>query len=163
VSVCLSKGLGAPVGSLVAGSAEFIRRARRNRKVVGGAMRQAGVIAAAGIVAVTEMVERLGDDHTNAKRLAHGLAQLDGVEIDPQSVDTNLVFFTVTQPGMAARDLVVALRARGILIGAAGPQRLRAALNHHVVEADVDRAIEEIAGVLRQRETATEVRVVSYN
>jgi threonine aldolase len=109
------------------------------------------------------MVERLGDDHTNAKRLAHGLAQLDGVEIDPQSVDTNLVFFTVTQPGMAARDLVVALRARGILIGAAGPQRLRAALNHHVVEADVDRAIEEIAGVLRQRETATEVRVVSYN
>ena len=73
VSVCLSKGLGAPVGSVVAGSAEFIEKARRNRKVVGGAMRQAGVLAAAGIVAVTEMVERLADDHANAKTLAEGL------------------------------------------------------------------------------------------
>ncbi len=83
VSVCLSKGLSTPVGSVLVGSAEFIQRARRNRKVVGGGMRQAGVIPAAGIVAVTEMVERLADDHANAAAMAQGLAHMEGIEVDP--------------------------------------------------------------------------------
>ena len=90
-SVCLSKGLGAPVGSVIVGDAEFIRRARRMRKILGGGTRQAGIIAAAGIVAITEMVERLTDDHANARKLAEGLAQLDGIVVDPDTVETDII------------------------------------------------------------------------
>ncbi|MCL4860695.1 MAG: low-specificity L-threonine aldolase [Caldilineaceae bacterium] len=148
VSVCLSKGLGAPVGSVVAGSADFIHRARRNRKIVGGGMRQAGVIAAAGIVAVTEMVERLADDHANAQTLAQGLAATEGIAINPAEVETNLVFFEVTQEGMSAAQLSAGLKERGVLINATGATRLRAALNHHVSAGDVQRTLSAVRDVL---------------
>lgn len=148
VSVCLSKGLGAPVGSVVAGSAEFIQRARRNRKVAGGSMRQAGVIAAAGIVAISEMVERLADDHANAKRLAHGLAATEGIQIDVDAVETNLVFFEVVHEEVNAAQLSAGLAERGVLINPAGARRLRAALNYHVTEADVETTLTAIRAVL---------------
>jgi threonine aldolase len=137
VSVCLSKGLGAPVGSVVAGDGDFVMRARRNRKVVGGSMRQAGILAAAGIVAITEMVERLADDHAHAKALAEGLAQIEGIEIDPATVETNIVFFTLTAPEMTSAQLVSGLQARGVRMNGSAGRRLRMVLNHHVTSEDV--------------------------
>ena len=137
VSVCLSKGLGAPVGSVVAGDSEFIAKARRNRKVVGGSMRQAGVLAAAGIVAVTEMVERLADDHANAQTLAKGLAQMDGISIDPSTVDTNIVFFNLDADVLSPVQLAQNLRGHGVLLNASAGRRMRAVMNHHVTAEDV--------------------------
>ncbi len=150
VSVCLSKGLSAPVGSVLVGSAEFIQRARRNRKVVGGGMRQAGVIAAAGIVAVTEMVERLADDHANAAAMAHGLAQMAGIEIDPATVETNILFFTLTHPEMTTAQLVQGLAQQNILINAAAGRRVRMVLNRHVSAEDVTTVLAAMRGVLAQ-------------
>lgn len=148
VSVCLSKGLAAPVGSLVVGSHDFVARARRMRKVLGGGMRQAGVIAAAGIVALTEMVERLADDHANAKRLAQGLAQLDGIEIDPDAVETDIVIFSLNRADMTPAQLAAGLRERGVLLSPIGGSRLRAVTNYHVTGADIDRALDAFAAVL---------------
>ncbi len=148
VSVCLSKGLGAPVGSLVAGSAAFIRKARRNRKILGGGMRQAGVIAAAGIVAVTEMVERLADDHANAQTLAQGLATIEGIRINPATVETNLVFFEVDRPDISAPQLSRGLAEQGVLINASGAKRLRAVLNYHISADDVARTLNTVRAVL---------------
>ena len=157
VSVCLSKGLGAPVGSVVAGDASFIRRARRMRKQVGGGMRQAGVLAAAGIVALTTMVDRLAEDHAHARQLAHGLAHLDGVDLSPDAVETDIVYFDVTHPDMTAAELVGALKERGVLVGAVGPQRVRAVVNHHVTAADIETTLDAFADAL----SADEPRVTA--
>jgi len=162
VSVCLSKGLSAPVGSVLAGSAEFIQRARRNRKVVGGSMRQAGVIAAAGIVAVTEMVERLADDHANAAALAQGLAQMDGVEIDPATMETNILFFTLTHPDMTTAQLVQGLKQRGVLINAAPGRRVRMVLNRHITAEDVPTVLAAMRDVLAQGAAAAAGPVAVY-
>ncbi|MBW1841204.1 MAG: low-specificity L-threonine aldolase, partial [Deltaproteobacteria bacterium] len=132
VSICLSKGLAAPVGSLVCGSSEFVAEARRTRKVLGGGMRQAGVIAAAGIVALNEMVGRLADDHANAKQLAKGLADLDGLSIDLDCVRTNIVFFETTGEDMTAEILSEKLDAEGVRILPTSQTRLRAVTNYHV-------------------------------
>ena len=104
VSVCFSKGLGAPVGSVLAGSRAFVRQARRMRKQVGGGMRQAGILAAACLVALDEMVERLAEDHANARILAQGLATIDGVLLDPAAVQTNIVYFDLTRARWARRS-----------------------------------------------------------
>ena len=120
VMFCLSKGLCAPVGSMLAGSAAFIAEARRNRKLMGGGMRQAGVLAAAGIVALESMVDRLADDHVNARRLAEGLASLPGLRVDLESVQTNMVYAD-TGPGDAPA-VVAMLAAGGVLINAVGPR-----------------------------------------
>jgi len=133
VTFCLSKGLSAPVGSVVVGSAEFIRRARRARKVLGGGMRQAGVIAAAGIVALTEMVDRLAEDHANARRLAAGLARLP--DVTPEPVYTDIVYFGVEHPRFNAQQLQEALSARGVGVLALGPKRIRA-VTHYGIDAD---------------------------
>ncbi|RME85443.1 MAG: low-specificity L-threonine aldolase [Caldilineae bacterium] len=135
VTFCLSKGLAAPVGSVVCGSAEFIRRARRARKVLGGGMRQAGIIAAAGIVALTEMVERLADDHANAHRLAEGLAELPGVSLDLDLVQTNIVYFNLDHPRFSAPAFVEALRGRDVGMLCVGGNRIRA-VTHYGIEAD---------------------------
>jgi threonine aldolase len=163
VSVCLSKGLGAPVGSLVAGSSDFIRRARRNRKVVGGGMRQAGVLAAAGIVAITEMVERLADDHANARLLAQELAQLDGLRINVDEVETNLVFFELVRDDLTPQQLSAALAERGVLMNAAGPHRLRAALNHHISVGDVATTVAAIQEVLAEGVEQRKVSTLVYH
>lgn len=138
VSVCLSKGLAAPVGSVVCGDADFIEQARRARKVLGGGMRQAGVLAAAGMVALDEMIFRLADDHANARKLAEGLAAFDGLSVDPDNVFTNIVYVDVTQNGMTAEIVVQRLDSKGVRLLPTGPKQLRAVTNYHVTSDDID-------------------------
>lgn len=150
VTFCLSKGLCAPVGSLLCGTADFIYRARRARKILGGGMRQAGILAAAGIIALDEMVDRLAEDHANAKELARGLAQIPGVEIDPETVQTNLVFFGLSKGlPIAASDLIERLEKEyNVKIGGRGGQEFRAVTHYWIDSHAVDTALEAFAGVL---------------
>jgi threonine aldolase len=148
VTFCLSKGLAAPVGSVVVGDAAFIAEARRARKVLGGGMRQSGVIAAAGIVALTEMVERLADDHANARRLAEGIAGLPGIALEPARVQTNIVIFDVVHPAITPRQLVDTLRERGIWMFDIGGTRVRAVTNYHISAGDIDRTVRAFAEAL---------------
>jgi threonine aldolase len=138
VSVCLSKGLGAPVGSLVAGSAEQVGRLRRIRKMYGGGMRQAGVLAAAGLVALDQHVARLAEDHENARRLARGLVAL-GFETDAEP-ETNIVMFRAAEDATFQR----AAGERGVLLSRVGPGRLRAVTHLDVSRADVDEALDRL-------------------
>jgi threonine aldolase len=136
-----TKGLGAPVGAAIAGSREFIAAAWRLKQQMGGAMRQAGIIAAGGVYALRHHVERLADDHANARRLANGLAELPGIDIDVGSVETNIVFFDVTGL-LDARQAAAALLERGVRMGATGPRTIRA-VTHLDVSADgIERALE---------------------
>ena len=139
VMFCLSKGLGAPVGSMLVGSAELMERARLFRKALGGGMRQAGVLAAAGLMALEQGPKRLHEDHANARLIAEALANLDGVEIDLDAVETNIVIFKLApeqiKAGRSAADLTARLKARGILMSAVGPSAVRL-----VTHLDVDRA-----------------------
>ena len=148
VSFCLSKGLSAPVGSLVCGPADWVRRARRQRKMLGGGMRQAGVLAAAGIVALETMVDRLAEDHTLARRLAEGVAALPGVLLDPERVRTNIVIFELRPEAPSPQEVVAGLAAQGVKIGAIGGRRFRAVTHYGIGEADVDRALQALAQVL---------------
>ncbi len=144
VTFCLSKGLSAPVGSLVCGEADFIDRARRNRKFVGGAMRQAGVIAAAGLVALDTMVERLADDHANARRLAQGLAEL-GLAVDLASVQSNIVVAAVDD----ARALAGRLAEGGVLITVLSDTRARFVTHYGIEGTDIDEALSRVQAVLQ--------------
>jgi threonine aldolase len=137
ISICFSKGLGCPMGSILVGSADDIVRARRSRKLFGGALRQAGIVAASAIYALEHHVERLADDHENAKILARGIAEIDGLRIDPQEVETNLVFFDVDPKLGYAAQLSAELAKRGVRINAAGPHRLRACTHLDVTRDDV--------------------------
>ena len=141
-----TKGLGAPVGAALAGSREFIAEAWRCKQQMGGAMRQAGIIAAGGLYALRHHVKRLAEDHANAKRLAEGLAKLPGVVIDPSTVDTNLVFFDVED--RAADVVVAALLARGVRMGAMGPKTIRAVTHLDVSAAGVEQALDAARAVL---------------
>ena len=138
ISFCLSKGLAAPVGSVVCGNRDFIARARRARKVVGGGMRQAGVLAAAGIVALTEMVDRLADDHANARKLAEGLAEMPGLSIDLSQIKSNIVFFELTRDDMSAEQLVKMLDDEGARVLPVGVGRIRAVTHYHITSEDID-------------------------
>jgi threonine aldolase len=149
VSFCLSKGLAAPVGSLVCGDKAFIEDARRARKVVGGGMRQAGVLAAAGIVALTEMVDRLADDHENAKRLATELAEIPGLSVDVDRVRTNIVYVDILEPGPAAPELVERLRLEGVRVLPVGSGRFRAVTHYHIASEDVAYALGVFRRVMR--------------
>jgi len=140
ISFCLSKGLSAPVGSLLCGPRDFIAEARRNRKMVGGGMRQAGIIAAAGIVALETMIERLADDHANARHLAQGLAEIPGIALDVARVKTNIVFFDLTTH-LTAPQLAERTAREGVLIGVAGAQRIRVVTHYGIERADVDTAL----------------------
>ncbi|BBO82968.1 low-specificity L-threonine aldolase [Desulfosarcina ovata] len=149
ITFCLSKGLAAPVGSLLCGDEPFIRQARRVRKSLGGGMRQAGVIAAAGIVALNEMVDRLAEDHANARALAVGLAEIPGLAIDPLAVATNIVYFQVTTPGLDASTMVARLAAEGVRLLPTAPDQMRAVTNCHVTAEDIQRALAIFHGVMR--------------
>jgi threonine aldolase len=149
VSFCLSKGLSAPVGSLACGSAEFIRRARRQRKLLGGSMRQAGVLAAAGIVALETMVDRLAEDHANARRLAEGLARLPEIKLDPERVPTNIVIFELVPDALSPAELAKGLAVRGIKIGAIGGRRMRAVTHGGIETRDIDNALSAVREVLQ--------------
>jgi len=142
VSFCLSKGLAAPVGSLVCGSEEFVARARKARKMVGGGMRQVGVIAAAGIVALETMVERLAEDHENARTLAQGLAELPGLVIDPAGVQTNIVLFDLE--GWEMSRFFEALDRAQIKAIPVGPQRIRMVTHYGVSRRDIGEALERL-------------------
>jgi len=148
VSICLSKGLAAPVGSVVCGSRAFIEQARRNRKILGGGMRQAGVLAAAGIVALTEMTARLADDHANARRLAEGLAELGGISVEPETVHTNIVFIEVDAGRMSAAALAKKLEAAGVRVLASGPRQLRAVTHYHITAEHIYAALQVFSQVL---------------
>jgi threonine aldolase len=154
VQFCLSKGLSAPVGSMLVGSADFIMEARRVRKLLGGGMRQAGVIAAAGIVALDEMVDRLAEDHANAKRLAAGLANIPGIAVAPETVETNILFFGVLdgdgQPGDVAPLVTAAARA-GVLMSGGDDGRIRAVTHYGIGAEDIDRGLEAIESAMAVR------------
>ena len=149
VSFCLSKGLGAPVGSVVCGSGDFISEARRARKILGGGMRQAGVLAAAGIVALNEMVERLADDHANARKLAEGLAQMPGITIDPNQIHTNIVYFEFDRKDITVEELVKRLGDNGARMLPVGPGRIRAVTHYHISSDDIDYVLGVFAKVLK--------------
>jgi threonine aldolase len=145
VMFCLSKGLGAPVGSMLTGSAELMDQARLFRKALGGGMRQAGVLAAAGLIALEEGPKRLHEDHANARLLAEALAHIEGVEIDLDAVETNIVIFNL-RGGASASDFIARLKARGVLMSDVGPSSVRL-----VTHLDVDRkACETAAQVLTE-------------
>ena len=145
VMFCLSKGLCAPVGSILAGDRDFIARARKHRKLLGGGMRQAGVLAAAGIVALEKMVDRLAEDHDNARRLAAGLAEMRRVRLDLDAVQTNIVYFDVDGD---AYQMVEELSSRGVLVNSTGPARIRVVTHHDVSREDIGRALEIMKEVL---------------
>jgi threonine aldolase len=147
VMFCLSKGLCAPVGSILAGSAEFVEKARRNRKQMGGALRQSGIIAAAGIVALTQMTERLEHDHVRARRLAAGLAEIDGVSIEPRNTHINLVFFEVA-PHRRALQVFRALLAAGIKANAPEEGVFRLATHRGISDADIETTLDVIRKAL---------------
>ncbi len=150
VSFCLSKGLSAPVGSMVCGSRAFVAEARRARKVLGGGMRQAGIIAAAGIVALTEMVDRLAEDHAHARRLAQGLDGIQGLAADPAAVHTNIVFFKIADRRTTAADLAAALAQAGVRVLALDPYRLRAVTHYPLTAADIERALAVVRKVFQK-------------
>lgn len=137
ISICFSKGLGCPMGSVLVGDREDIRKARRARKLFGGALRQAGIVAAAAVFAMENNVERLATDHENAKTLAREIAKIDGLSIHVEDVETNLVFFEVDPKLGNAAQLSAALLERGVKIGASGAQRLRACTHLDVSRDDM--------------------------
>jgi threonine aldolase len=145
---CLSKGLGAPVGSMLVGTEEAIGRARGYRKRLGGGMRQAGVLAAAGLIALEEMPHRLGEDHANARYLATELAKMPGVQIDPARVQTNIVIFDITATGLATTELTGALKTRGVLMNGINGRQMRAVTHFDVSRQQCATAIEAISDVL---------------
>ncbi len=148
VTFCLSKGLSAPVGSLICGTAGFIGRARRLRKMVGGGMRQAGILAAAGLVALERMVDRLAEDHVNARALAEGVAKLPGITVDPASVQTNIVIFGVARAG-GVGELVNGCAARKVKIHAIGPAAIRCVTHKDVDADDIARALDAFREITR--------------
>jgi threonine aldolase len=148
VTFCLSKALCAPVGSLVCGSKDFIARAHRIRKQLGGGMRQAGVLAAAGIVALDTMVDRLEEDHARARRLADGLSEIPGLALDSGTPFTNMIFCSLMDKvSLSSRQVTAALVERGVRIGIAGPRRFRIVTHYWIGDADVDRAVAAIKDV----------------
>src|SRR6266542_4395517 len=148
LTFCLSKGLSAPVGSLLVGAQDTIDRARRYRKMVGGGMRQAGVLAAAGLIALREGVDRLGDDHRRARVLAEGLARVPGVEIDLDSVQSNIVRFDVGGLGHTTASFATALQPSGVRVtGGAGASGVRMVAHRHIDDASVERALAAIGAL----------------
>jgi threonine aldolase len=148
VMFCLSKGLGAPVGSMVAGTAEAMREGRLLRKRLGGGMRQAGVLAAAGLIALEEMPKRLEEDHANARFLAGELSRLPGIAINPEKIQTNIVIFDVAGTGIEPREITARLKQQGVLINGVGGTLMRAVTHFDVDRAACERAIEVLKGVV---------------
>ena len=142
VAMCFSKGLGAPVGSILVGPKLLIERAHRFRKMYGGAMRQAGILAAAALYAIDHNIERLAEDHENARRLADAIAELPGIQLDPSTVETNIVIFDVEPRLGTAEQVVQRLRERGVWMLATAPTRIRAVTHLDVPRTQIDRAVE---------------------
>ena len=149
VSVCLSKGLGCPVGSLVLGSKDFIKRVRRFRKMVGGGWRQAGFLAAAGIYALDHHIDRLQEDHRKALKLAQGLAEIKNVVINPAEVETNILFFDVSRVERTAQEVAAAAKAKGVLLHPTAKTRIRCVTHLDVSFEDIDHALGPVEAVMK--------------
>ena len=150
LTFCLSKGLSAPAGSLVCGDQDFVDRARKWRKAVGGGMRQVGVIAAAGIVALQTCVERLADDHANARRLAEGLAEIEGLSVEPDHIRSNIVFVEVG-PGLGPTpEFIARMREEGVRVSYPGERNFRMVTNRHITADDVDETLGVVSRVARE-------------
>jgi len=147
VQFCLSKGLAAPVGSMIVGDDMFIRRTRSIRKMLGGGMRQAGIIAAAGIVALEQMIDRLYEDHRNARRMAEGLAGFPELQINLERVQTNIVLFRVIDDRFSWQSFIAATHRRGLSLGEIGHGNIRAVFHYGVTEKNVDEALNIIEDV----------------
>ncbi|GGA72342.1 low-specificity L-threonine aldolase [Ornithinibacillus halotolerans] len=147
VQFCLSKGLGAPVGSIIAGTEEFINKARKWRKMLGGGLRQVGIIAGPGLVALEENVDRLIEDHVNAKILADGLANIDGIIVENQ-VETNIIIVNVKNTGHTPESFVTALKEQGILAGVFGKETVRFVTHYDVSREDIDKTLAVIEGTV---------------
>jgi threonine aldolase len=150
LSFCLSKGLSAPVGSMVCGSRGFISEARRTRKVLGGGMRQAGIIAAAGEIALKEMVDRLAEDHSHARRLAEGMVQIPGLSIDVERVKTNIIYFDLHPDPGRAGDFAARLAMKGIKALRTGPYRFRMVTHHGILAEDIDHTLKVLREVMNE-------------
>jgi threonine aldolase len=148
ISVCLSKGLGAPVGSLVAGSSLFIDRVHRFRKMFGGGMRQAGILAAAGIYAIDHHFERMAEDHENAKRLALGLKKIKGVSIEQEPVETNIIIFDVSGTGRTPAQVRDAMKKEKVLMNAVSPTQIRLLTHLDVSREDIETALKAFRKVM---------------
>lgn len=146
VMFCLSKGLGAPVGSLLLGTHELMERARVYRKALGGGMRQVGVLAAAGLIALEKHPAKLAEDHANARHLAEALAKMPGIKIDPSKVHTNILVFDISKTGKDTAAFSAALKQKGVLANGIDPTHLRMVTHYDVSRSDIDRTI----GVLRE-------------
>src|SRR5205085_8058913 len=147
VTICFSKGLGCPLGAALAGSSELMERAWREKFLFGGAMRQAGIVAAAALYALDHHVERLADDHTRSKRLAEGFAAA-GLPVDPDEVETNFVGIPVEPLELEPREAIARIREAGVLVGLLRPTVLRVATHLDVSDEDVERAIELVPRAL---------------
>ena len=150
VSFCLSKALSCPVGSVLCGSREFIDGARKWRKMVGGGMRQAGVLAAAGLVALDDMVDRLVEDHANAQRLANGLSDIQCLDLDPESIQTNIVIFDVDQDLGPSSSLIAALDRHGVKVSSPSPHSIRMVTHRHINGGDVDEALRRVSKAVKE-------------
>jgi threonine aldolase len=148
VNICLSKGLCAPVGSLLVGSAEFIARARRYRKMVGGGMRQVGILAAAGIVALEQMVDRLAEDHANARALAEMVGGLPGMKLDLKAVQTNIVVAELNRQDMTTAQFLARAAERGVKISPFGGNKIRFVTHYGITQQDVESACRVVKEVL---------------
>lgn len=160
ITFCLSKGLSAPVGSVICGSHAFINQARRTRKILGGAMRQAGVLAAAGLVALDQMIERLEDDHRHARRLAEGLQRIPGIVVNPPEVKTNIVFFELDESvPYDSDDVVRRLQDEGnIWLGGHGARSFRAVTHYWIGMEEVELLLDLLRSILSQEDIALDTR-----
>jgi threonine aldolase len=149
VQFCLSNGLGAPVGSLIVGSKPFIDRCRSLRKMLGGGMRQAGVLAAAGLIALEKGPKRLHIDHENARLLAEGLAKIPGIQVNPARVQTNIVIYDIKQTGWTSSDFLAELSRRGVLGVPVDAEKIRMVAHLDVDRKDIEKAVEIIHKLLK--------------
>ena len=154
LTFCLSKGLSAPAGSLVCGSRDFVHRARKYRKMVGGGMRQVGVLAAAGMVALSTCVERLADDHGNAHRLAQGLAEIPGLSVDPDQIRTNIVFVEVASNLGPTPEFIRRMAEEGVKVSYPGECNFRMVTNRHITAEDVAETLSIVSRVARESASA---------
>jgi threonine aldolase len=147
---CLSKSLSCPVGSVVVGTQQFIENARKTRKVLGGGMRQAGIIAAAGIVALEKMIDRLEEDHKNARRLAKGIAKINGIKVDLPAVQTNMVRFDMSDLGASDEQLILKLKENGVLVSTMAKNSIRMVTHRGIEKVHIEKAINAIDSVAKE-------------
>ena len=147
---CLSKGLSCPIGSIVVGTEEHIEKARRARKILGGGMRQAGVIAAPGIIALEKMIDRLEDDHRNARLLAEGLNKMEGIMVDMKTVQTNMVVFDIDRLGVRADVFMKKLKEHGVLAGNMSKTRIRMVTHRGIEKEDIEKSLAATEETIRE-------------